>query len=253
MLHINKHGMNKSDLTMLIDSVNDKTTIKKTRMKGDHLVCKKTINAYEIVALFGENLQKVCDEKDMTDHMKKYAISWPFNTENGSNYDEHTVHVCPDDQEFKKKFRANLVNEPYQTKTKGGVVTFQQNVMYFEDWDNKVIGLMSCKKIKTNEEILWYYGRVYPSVRDYFVYPPDDEYNRLQIRNNQIVMYEPMTSVPNWIGVVDEKYEKETVWYTQSIDTHSRVIRFELQSNDTRKSIKIPIPEDPDSEDSDSE
>lgn len=184
-----------------VDEVNKKTRIEKSLTKGQHLICNDTIEANQIVAFFGKCLLEVNysyaeNKYDMDEYVSTYAILWPF-PETKKNSDAEVIHYCKDSQDFKEKYRANLVNEPYQVKKEGKVKVYSQNVVYCEDWDRKIICLMSCRRIEKNEEILWYYGRGYPLTRNYFVYPPPDEYVQIRIIQKNIIRFEPDHVLPH--------------------------------------------------------
>jgi hypothetical protein len=223
----------------MYNEINKLTSVKKSRIKGDYLVAKTTIQPYVIVALFGKKLLERVDDLKMTSDMKKYGIEWPFK--------KGYMHVCPNETKFKTNYRANLVNEPYQEVLEDGKIKiFHQNVKYVEDWDSRSIVLMSLKEIKPGEELLWYYGRNYSEDRSYFVYPPANEWDKIEIRNHQIISFETMTALPNWIGFVDgyEDEEARSVWYTQTNDKVDRVAYFQLKNSKTTRSIEIPRPKE---------
>ena len=77
------------------------------------------------------------------------------------------------------RFWAFFANEPYQEKdlsAPAGVRCFHANLEIAEDWDSEVLVLFTTRPVRTNEELLFFYGG--KRKRDFFVLPPTDEFSR---------------------------------------------------------------------------
>lgn len=218
------------------------TTIKSDFDKGTYLVATKQIPAYVVVACFGRHLVPIPKNRVLSEEMETYGIIWPF--------DNSKLHVCPNDVLFKNTYRANLVNEPYQTKKNKKVIPYPENVKIAVDHDSKCLVLLSLHTIKKGEELLWYYGRNYSQDRrcSYFVYPPQDEWNSLEIHNGQIISFEEKTPLPNWIGFLSnmdhDKDDKKapSVFYTEKKHKKDRYVMYSLHNKRNKESRKIPGP-----------